>query len=344
MADHVYQELVRRFGGEAVFKDVDKLHPGHKFKSKLDEIIAECDIALVIIGEKWAGAEDEGGRSRLHDQGDYVRKEVEAVLRRDIPIIPLVIEGASVPKAKNLPDELQELVEWQAVSIHYDPYFHKDMEYLADNLKELIGKERENESGSLRRLFQLWPAASRTKIRESVPPPHEIEENRERDWYNASGGEKMAGSRPGWYVYLFSVLAGMLLTYAVLFPGSVFFGLSWETDWYASKALPAALTGSGIVIVQGFLGWLFGVLWPKPGWRWGLWLSIAPLLIFFPQIVSVFLDVQRLLPIPRSVTTIMTLILAGALILMPAAACLGARHGARLAVRRAHGQARGMTS
>lgn len=315
MADYIYREMARRFGEDAIFKDVDKLYPGYKFKNKLDEVIASCDLALVVIGEKWAGSE--GGR--LHDEGDYVRREIEALLRRGIPVIPLVIEGASVPKKESLPAEIHELTEWQVFFIHYDPYFQTDMERLAHHLWELIGGR--GEGNSFRRLFKSFFPAQQNRAREAAPAPLEIKEQRDRVWQN--------GPPPDWRIYLLAVLAGLLLSHAVFFAVSYISGLQAATDWDSSRSLSAALTGSSMVIAQGLLGWLFGVLWPKPGWRWGLWVSLAPVPLFLVQVFYLLLDARKLPPAPEGAMKMVAWILAFASVLMPVAACLGARHGAR---------------
>jgi hypothetical protein len=45
----------------------------------------------------------------LDDPNDFVRIEIAAALQRNIPVIPILLEGATIPKAAELPEDLKEL-------------------------------------------------------------------------------------------------------------------------------------------------------------------------------------------------------------------------------------------
>jgi hypothetical protein len=86
-----------------VFKDVDSIPFGVDFRIYLDEQVAKCDVFLAVIGRNWMKAKGRNGKPRLEDPGDFVRIEVESALKRDIPIIPVLVGGASIPPADRLP-------------------------------------------------------------------------------------------------------------------------------------------------------------------------------------------------------------------------------------------------
>jgi TIR domain-containing protein len=102
-------DLVSRLGENSVFMDVDSIALGRDFRSVLQETTASCDLMLVLIGRNWADAKDEAGRTRLENPGDYVRLEIEAALKRNIPVTPVLVQGAQMPAPEQLPVEIRDL-------------------------------------------------------------------------------------------------------------------------------------------------------------------------------------------------------------------------------------------
>lgn len=130
----IYDRLVRDFGERNIFKDVDNIPFGVDFVDYLDNQIKECTVLLVVIGPKWIDAVDERGRRRLDDPNDFVRIEIEAALRRNILVVPLLVSGAVMPYAEDLPESLQPLTRRNGIEIRPDPDFHYDMTRLIKRL------------------------------------------------------------------------------------------------------------------------------------------------------------------------------------------------------------------
>jgi len=105
----LFDDLVARLGEKSVFMDVDSIALGRDFRSVLQETTASCDLMLVMIGRDWADAKDEGGRVRLENPVDYVRLEIEAALKRDIAVTPVLVQGAHMPTPEDLPAEIRDL-------------------------------------------------------------------------------------------------------------------------------------------------------------------------------------------------------------------------------------------
>ena len=105
----LFNELVARLGRNAVFMDVDSISLGRDFRSELQKILAACDLMLVLIDKDWTMAKDEGGQIRLENAGDFVRMEIEAALKRDIVVTPVLVKGAQMPAAEQLPAEISDL-------------------------------------------------------------------------------------------------------------------------------------------------------------------------------------------------------------------------------------------
>src|SRR6516225_6014706 len=105
----LFNDLAERLGENSVFMDVDSIALGRDFRSALQQTTASCDLMLVLIGRNWADAKDEGGRVRLENPADYVRLEVEAALRRNIAVTPVLVQGAHMPAPEDLPAEIRDL-------------------------------------------------------------------------------------------------------------------------------------------------------------------------------------------------------------------------------------------
>lgn len=138
ISGRIYDRLVAKFGKEQVFKDVDSIPLGSNFKAVLDSSVGACKVLLAIIGRDWVTAKDANGKLRLQQSADFVRLEVESALNRDIPVVPLLVGGATMPKAGELPKSLRELTYRNGIAIRPDPDFHNDMNRLISSLESLL--------------------------------------------------------------------------------------------------------------------------------------------------------------------------------------------------------------
>ncbi|MEW6401277.1 MAG: toll/interleukin-1 receptor domain-containing protein [Chloroflexota bacterium] len=138
MTGRIYDRLERAFGENKVFRDIDDIGPGEDFRAKLAREIDKSDILLIIIGPKWESISDEKGNRRLDDPDDFVRLEVEGGLKRtDKIVIPVLVEGTSMPQPNRLTESLRELCYRNAVSVRQDPDFNHDMERLIHEIKRI---------------------------------------------------------------------------------------------------------------------------------------------------------------------------------------------------------------
>lgn len=133
LADH----LQRRFGRDRVFLDIDTIDPGTDFVQVLHASLQETAAVLVVIGPRWTTARDAAGARRLDNATDFVRLEVEAALARTIPVVPVLMQGAAMPRADELPVPLASLATRQAAVIDHAE-FHDDVERLCDRLEKMI--------------------------------------------------------------------------------------------------------------------------------------------------------------------------------------------------------------
>lgn len=141
-AGRLYEWLCDRFGAERVFMDVSAIRPGEDFVRAIESEISACEAVLVIIGRQWLSCEA-GGRRRLEDPHDFVRIEIAAALRRDTLVIPVLVEGASVPREQDLPEELKPLARRHALEITDERW-----EYDAGRLIDILGERLEKRRGA----------------------------------------------------------------------------------------------------------------------------------------------------------------------------------------------------
>ena len=126
----IYDRLVQHFGREAIFKDVDSIPLGVDFRKFLGDAVGKCNLLLAVVGRQWLNSQNESGARRLDDPRDFVRIEIESALQRDIPVIPLLVQGAGVPAENDLPSSMRALIYRNAISIRPDPDFHHDIDRL----------------------------------------------------------------------------------------------------------------------------------------------------------------------------------------------------------------------
>jgi hypothetical protein len=140
-AGWLFDRLTERFGPGSVFKDVDSIEFGDDFAEAIATAVTSCDVLLALIGERWSKLTDEQGRRRLDFADDFVRREIEAALTRDVRVIPILVDRARMPSADELPPSLTPLVGRQALEI--DPSrFASDTTRLIAVVEKTLGEKR----------------------------------------------------------------------------------------------------------------------------------------------------------------------------------------------------------
>lgn len=108
---YIGERLEAEFGKRTVFLDVNEIIAGTKWEEAIKKAIAECDIGLVLIGPGWKNDAKAGTLGR------HVHQEVKFLLERKIPTIPVLLADETMPRREELPDELRELTDYEAVII-----------------------------------------------------------------------------------------------------------------------------------------------------------------------------------------------------------------------------------
>jgi uncharacterized membrane protein YhaH (DUF805 family) len=137
-AGRLTDRLLQHFDHERLFMDVDGIEPGVDFVKALDDQVAQCSAFIAVIGPGWTDLKNAQGERRLDQPNDHVRVEIESALKRDVRVIPVLVDGASMPAAEELPDSLQPLSRRNAVTLSHHR-FGSEVDELARALQRILG-------------------------------------------------------------------------------------------------------------------------------------------------------------------------------------------------------------
>jgi hypothetical protein len=138
LAATLSDKLQQHFGPNSVFFDIDNIPLGVDFREYIGNAVGQCDVLLVIIGDQWMG-KDAQGKRRIDDPSDYVRIEIESALKRNIPVIPVLVEEATMPSASDLPPSLESISFRNAAEIRAGRDLRQHIELLITGLERIVG-------------------------------------------------------------------------------------------------------------------------------------------------------------------------------------------------------------
>ncbi len=130
--------------------DVDTIEAGLDFVEVLQNAVQSCDVLVALIGRSWLNIKDETGKRRLDNPEDFVRIEIAAALDRDIRVIPVLVDGAPMPRSTELPENLKPLARRNALQVNHHS-FNADARRLISQL-ELALKAAEDLKASMKSL------------------------------------------------------------------------------------------------------------------------------------------------------------------------------------------------
>ena len=136
----IYESLADKYSHEQVFRDIDSTPAGVRYSTWIESRVAQCSVMIVLIGNVWLSAKDHAGQRRLDLSRDWVRQEIEVALRRDIPIIPVRIQGAPMPSEDELPPSIADLTGFQSAEVT-DSRWAFDLEQLIQAIDNLVASD-----------------------------------------------------------------------------------------------------------------------------------------------------------------------------------------------------------
>jgi TIR domain len=170
----VADRLVGRYGKDSIFIDIDNVPVGSDFRKSIAEAWSRIDVLLVVIGPRWLGIGEDGGPAdaRIRDRKDVVRLEVELALERDVPIIPILVDGATMPSAQQLPKSLRAFTDRNAAEVNGGRDFHPHVDRLIREIDRIVGEPIDHASEAASK--DVAPIAHSTPARGSSPPADQL--------------------------------------------------------------------------------------------------------------------------------------------------------------------------
>lgn len=138
--------LADRFGAGSVFLDVGSLRPGVPFPPELRAAVRRCLLMVVLVGPRWLAARAPAGGRRIDDPADWVRQELSAALAAGVPMVPVLFDGASLPRRAELPRDVRGLLDFGAFRVHPDRH-RPDLAELGERVAELEPRLRPADRG-----------------------------------------------------------------------------------------------------------------------------------------------------------------------------------------------------
>jgi len=135
-AGRLHETLVRTFGRDEVFMDQFSIRPGEVFSWTIQQAVAHADVVVSLMGPRWWTLKDQFDKPRIDSERDYVRRELVAALDRGIPLLPVLVNGASFPDSSSRYDQelygLEDLQFHELSPRHWEP----DVEELLGSIRE----------------------------------------------------------------------------------------------------------------------------------------------------------------------------------------------------------------
>lgn len=137
-AGRLSSELEKYYDKREIFLDAGEIQPGEDFVDRLEQGVRTCEALIAVIGPRWVNIRDSRGRRRLLLPNDYVRLEVGDALKRNILVIPALVERACMPSSDELPDDLVRLARRNAIELSHDR-FDYDVKRMVDAMGGAYG-------------------------------------------------------------------------------------------------------------------------------------------------------------------------------------------------------------
>ncbi|HEV2335930.1 MAG TPA: TIR domain-containing protein [Stellaceae bacterium] len=134
----IYDRLVARYGRDTVFRDIDDVGIGVDFRTHIEKELRKSDAVIAVVGPHWAGPS--ASQSRLSNEADPVRVEIETALGRKLPLIPVLVLGAAMPSVTQLPESLKDFAYRNAVEVDAGQNFDVGMTRLITALDGILGR------------------------------------------------------------------------------------------------------------------------------------------------------------------------------------------------------------
>ena len=134
----IFDRLASRYGNDSVFLDIESIPYGKDFHQHIQDVLRQVDVLVAVVGPKWLGPQ-EGAIDRIHDEKDPIRIEVQTALYERVFVIPVLVEGATMPTETQVPEPLREFTYRHAVRVDSTLDFHAHVDRLIKSIDAHVG-------------------------------------------------------------------------------------------------------------------------------------------------------------------------------------------------------------
>ncbi len=137
----IHDHLVHRFGEKSVYIDIASAPAAMDYRDHIKDAIKHTDLLVAVIGKEWTGPRATGS-ARIFDPDDLVRIEIETALSARVPVMPVLVNGARMPTASELPASIANLPFINAVEVKSGADFHAQIRQLIRSIDRLVAFNR----------------------------------------------------------------------------------------------------------------------------------------------------------------------------------------------------------
>lgn len=134
-----------------IFIDTKGLDGAPDWLTELERQVASTDVMISLICKDWTEIRDAAGNRRIDDENDFVRFELAEAFRRKIPIVPVLVDGAGMPRGNQLPPNMLLLTRPQAEFLRSES-FDADVLKIGRRVQAEIAERRK----ALRASVSIW--------------------------------------------------------------------------------------------------------------------------------------------------------------------------------------------
>ena len=164
MAGRIFDRLVQHFGKSNLFIDIDNVPFGVDFRKHIDDALQTSDLLIAIVGHNWLGTQADG-KSRMANAADPVRVELETALRRELIVLPVLLDGASMPDPAELPDSIRDFAYRNALEVEAGRDFNVHIERLIKAIEQTLGIKAKVPQSTVSPLMSPAPPAAKGGIK-----------------------------------------------------------------------------------------------------------------------------------------------------------------------------------
>lgn len=113
----LYDQLRTKLDDDQLFLAPKTIECGEEWPPAITTALDDAVAMIVLIGREWLRLLNEHGQRLLDQPGDWVVREICVAIEREIPIIPVLVDGAERPSKEALPSDIKELSDHQTLHI-----------------------------------------------------------------------------------------------------------------------------------------------------------------------------------------------------------------------------------